>query len=82
MSLEAAPSFEYEEETFGWILSVPQDGVGGDSHIVPGGDIREHEPSEVCWCNPTLIDHPQVGMCLQHKALDNREVYLNGKKMN
>lgn len=66
-------------EMFGWILAVHETG-DGDQHIIPGGDLREHIPDESCWCNPLLIDHPQAGLCQQHKALDNREAYFEGTR--
>lgn len=73
---------ELSEEEFGWVLATPMEGIEGDNHIVPGADLRCHMSSDVCWCNLTLIDHPQIGLAYQHKALDNREVYFNGKKTN
>lgn len=81
MNIGEAPIIESEDqpELFCWILALPQNNVG-DQHIIPGGDLRMHEPQDTCWCNPILIDHPEAGLVLQHKALDNREEYFSGAK--
>jgi hypothetical protein len=38
-------------------------------HVVPIGDLREHEDTAACWCHPTLDDD---GVCI-HNSLDRRE---------
>lgn len=38
-------------------------------HVVPLNDIREHEDSEMCWCNPNLEDGVWI-----HKSMDGREL--------
>lgn len=46
-------------------------------HIVPMGDLRDHEDSCACWCRPTEEeDHPGIWM---HHALDGREKYESGE---
>ncbi len=37
-------------------------------HVIPLGDLREHEPSADCWCHPVADDdEPSVYV---HNALD------------
>lgn len=73
---------EEEPKFFGWIVAIPEGGIG-DQHMIPGCDIRDHITDENCWCNPQLVDHEMVGLIHQHKALDNREAYFSGaKKLN
>lgn len=46
-------------------------------HVVPLGDLREHEPSVRCWCRPAEeFDEPDVWV---HRALDGRERYERGE---
>lgn len=48
-------------------------------HIIPLGDFREHEVSAGCWCGPQpLPDCPDV---LQHRALDQRELIEDGRRL-
>lgn len=48
-------------------------------HVMPLGDLREHEESEQCWCKPQPdVDEPAV---LIHNALDGRESYEQGRKL-
>lgn len=68
-----------QPDVFCWILAMPEGGIG-DQHIIPGGDLRQHETQDTCWCTPVLIDHEQAGLAYQHKALDNREVYFSGAR--
>lgn len=46
--------------------------VGPDGwHVVPMGDLREHESSSECWCKPVQDDdEPTVWI---HHSLDGRE---------
>lgn len=40
-------------------------------HVVPMGDLREHDSSKDCWCNPTPDeDEPAVWV---HHSMDRRE---------
>ena len=51
----------------------------GHVHVLPLGDYREHEESEWCWCRPVRDDEsPDIVI---HNALDARESYENGRKM-
>lgn len=46
-------------------------------HVVPMGDLREHECSCTCWCRPTE-DEDTPGLWVHH-ALDGREKYETGE---
>jgi hypothetical protein len=46
-------------------------------HVVPMGDLREHECSCTCWCRPTE-DEETPGLWFHH-ALDGREKYETGE---
>jgi hypothetical protein len=49
----------------------------GPSVVYPLADLRDHEVgSERCWCNPTYDDG-----ILVHRALDGRETYEQGRKV-
>lgn len=42
-----------------------------DIHVIPIGDLRDHEESRTCWCRPTPDeDAPSV---LVHHSMDGRE---------
>lgn len=40
-------------------------------HVVPVNDYREHELTNLCWCNP-VEDEEETGLFI-HNALDQRE---------
>lgn len=44
-------------------------------HVIPLGDLREHEVTENCWCKPTVDD---LNVC-KHNSLDQREKYESGE---
>ena len=47
-------------------------------HVVPVDDLREHELTIDCWCNPEEDDEePTV---IIHNAMDERETYENGRR--
>lgn len=46
-------------------------------HVMPVGDLREHESSMECWCKPTPDDEDDN--VILHHALDGREVYEEGR---
>lgn len=48
-------------------------------HVMPVGDFREHEESEHCWCKPQ--PDAEESSVLIHNALDGRESYEQGRKM-
>ena len=45
-------------------------------HVVPVGDLKEHDNSPDCWCRPWL-DPCADGMLYVHNSLDGRERELN-----
>ena len=47
-------------------------------HVVPLNDLREHEASRDCWCNPTE-DEGWPGVWVHH-SMDRREEYEEGRK--
>jgi len=50
---------------------------GDDWHVMPIGDLREHEASRSCFCKPTE-DEDTPGLWLHH-SLDQRERYETGE---
>jgi hypothetical protein len=46
-------------------------------HVVPLDDLREHECSSACWCQPIEYDE-EPGIWV-HNALDGRENYEEGR---
>jgi hypothetical protein len=44
-------------------------------HVLPLSDLREHEVSLECWCDPVDDDGIVV-----HNALDGREAYERGER--
>ncbi len=42
-------------------------------HVIPIEDLKEHEESPECWCNPTETEAVWV-----HNAADGREAYETG----
>ncbi len=46
-------------------------------HIVPIGDLRDHEADPACWCSPTE-DPDDLGIWV-HNAMDRREEYERGR---
>ena len=50
-----------------------------DLHVIPLGDVREHETSNECWCKPQdSASEPGIWV---HNALDEREAYETGNKL-
>lgn len=47
-------------------------------HIIPLGDLREHELTTHCWCEPTRDDEEPI--ILMHHAADGRERYEDGTR--
>jgi hypothetical protein len=41
-------------------------------HVIPLNDLKEHECSADCWCEPTLDDEAE-GLVYVHHSLDSRE---------
>lgn len=46
-------------------------------HIVPVGDLRDHEQSPDCWCTPD--EHPEEPDVWVHNSMDRREEYEQGR---
>jgi hypothetical protein len=46
--------------------------VDDDLHVVPIGDLKEHECSADCWCAPAVEVEGDV-MIYIHQSLDGRE---------
>lgn len=49
--------------------------IGMLRHRIPIGDIRQHDTSVHCPCNPRLIEGDREDLCL-HSAFDNREIVI------
>lgn len=48
-----------------------------EHHVVPVGDLREHDSSPECWCGPMPDDEePCVYV---HRSMDQRELYEAGE---
>lgn len=47
----------------------------GRVHILPLNDLRQHEESSDCWCEPKID-----GDIIVHNALDEREKYETGER--
>lgn len=48
-------------------------------HVLPMGDLREHESSTTCWCKPVeLDDAPGVYV---HTSMDGREAFETGERL-
>lgn len=45
-------------------------------HVIPLNDLREHEESAGCWCEPVVNDDG----VLVHNAADKRELYERGER--
>lgn len=46
-----------------------------DVHVIPNNDLREHEPTSECFCQPT---EEEPGLWVHH-SLDRRELYETGE---
>lgn len=44
-----------------------------DVHIVPLGDLQDHEETRDCWCTPRLESEGDTTIVVHH-ALDGREL--------
>ena len=59
-----------------WLLNLPKFD-DGTVHVLPVGDLREHNASWLCWCNP-IPDTQQESVAI-HNAMDERERYEEGR---
>lgn len=39
-------------------------------HVLPVNDLRDHEETAECWCNPRIAEHLVI-----HNSLDRREIF-------
>lgn len=53
-------------------MAVAEDDEDGVWHVIPAHDLKEHESSEECWCNP-VPDPEADGLVYIHHSLDGRE---------
>ena len=49
-------------------------------HIVPIDDLREHEDSVDCWCQPELLDDDCLDSVYLHASMDGREAFESGER--
>lgn len=62
-----------DKELNGWFLYSGESEAGTlVAHVVPAHDMREHELSSECWCDPELNE---VDMIATHHSADGREAY-------
>ena len=61
------------EYTQGWML---REDNKGRVHVVPANDMREHEPSPDCWCDPEVTEHGSI----VHASMDEREKFETGER--
>lgn len=47
-------------------------------HVMPMGDLREHESSAACWCKP--VQHEQITNVYVHTSMDGREAFETGER--
>ncbi len=44
-------------------------------HVIPLNDMREHEKSDMCWCEPTTkVVGDSGGRVIVHNSMDGREL--------
>ncbi len=49
-------------------------------HVVPVDDLREHEASVDCWCQPELLDDDYIDSVYLHTSMDGREAFNSGAR--
>lgn len=49
------------------------------THVIPLGDLREHDSAPQCWCHPSEDDETP-GLWLHH-AMDGREAFETGERL-
>jgi hypothetical protein len=47
----------------------------GEVHVIPQNDLRDHEESTTCWCQPHFDDGVIV-----HNSMDQRELFERGER--
>lgn len=58
----------------GWLLNTDH------IHVIPTGDLREHDTSKDCWCHPTPADD-ELDVIVHH-SMDRREEYEDGRALH
>lgn len=48
-------------------------------HVVPQGDLREHDPWPTCWCK-SVEDDEEPGLWV-HQSMDGREAFETGERL-
>jgi hypothetical protein len=48
-------------------------------HVIPLGDLREHDASVKCFCHPTPDDDDE--RVILHHSLDGREAFESGERL-
>jgi hypothetical protein len=49
-----------------------------ETHIVPAGDLRDHDTSVACWCRPFRDE--ECHSLIIHNSMDGRELYERGER--
>jgi hypothetical protein len=49
-------------------------------HLIPVDDLREHEDSVDCWCQPELLDDDYLDSVYLHASMDGREAFASGER--
>jgi len=62
------------------VASADVPAIGEVWHIVPRGDLREHELSPDCWCCPFEDPNVLPGTLFVHQAADEREKFESGER--
>jgi hypothetical protein len=44
-----------------------------DVHVLPTGDLRKHEETRACWCDPH-VEQADGGIVVVHHSMDGREL--------
>jgi hypothetical protein len=61
-----------------WVIFLCQTKAGYSvSHVIPSGDLYDHEMSDDCWCQPEMDDEDSVAT---HHSFDNREAFEEGRR--
>jgi hypothetical protein len=53
--------------------------MSDDIHVMPVGDLREHDDTAECWCRPSRDEEePRVVI---HNSMDGREAHEKGRPL-
>lgn len=63
---------EQRDGPHGWIVITAP---GKSSHVIPMGDLKDHECTGECWCRPEIDDEDDM---IVHNAMDRREEIERG----